>query len=175
MRRSFQRRPSARRAKRDTVWVNIPFAAAAFTESIGTQILMVPEDWEAQFTGNAWERATLLAIKGNITVQQTVAGTAGTTGFWGIYIMDANASVNPAFTVAGMSEVDWLYTGALGISTSVTTSLTSAQGAVIPIDIKTKRRLNGRDAIWISAQYGSDAASPAGVMGGLLRFLVARN
>ena len=54
-----------------------------FTESIGQQLLLVGEDWEAQFTGLANERAVLRAIVGEIVVVQTTAGTAGGNFFWG--------------------------------------------------------------------------------------------
>jgi len=173
MRGRVQRRRILTRKR--AVWCNIPFGGVNFTESIGVQLLLTPEDWEAQFSGNANEKATLRAIVGNITIQQTAVGTAGTTGFWGIYASSKGATVTPSFTVAGMGDVDWLLTGSLGISTSVTTSLTSAQGAVLPINIRAKRKLDSNKAIFIAAQYGSDAASPAGVIGGLLRFLVARD
>jgi hypothetical protein len=157
------------------IWVNIPFAGVAFTEVFGQQLLMVGEDWEAQFTGISWEHAVLRAIVGEINIVQTAAGTAGGTGYWGIYIQDNNSTVVPAFTVAGMSEVDWLRTGCVATQSAVTQSLVATRQLTIPIAVKAKRRLTSRDTVFIGAQYGADAASPGGSIGGILRFLVSRD
>ena len=166
-------RGRSRGARKRPIWVNIPFGAVAFTESVGNQALLQPEDWEPSFTGLSIDRAVLRAIVGYIVIQQTVVGTAGTTGFWGIYMNDAGSATVPTFTTSGMSEVDWLRTGAFGCTTSVTGSLSAAEQAAIPINITAKRRISSRDQIQICAQFGADAASPAGVLGGLLRFLVS--
>ena len=162
-------------ARKRAIWINVPFGAVNFTESANTQQLLVPEDWESQYAGNGNEVATLRAIVGEIVVMQTVVGTAGGNAFWGMYIADKDATVVPSFSVAGMADVDWLRTGVRGTSSTVTASvLQSSNQFTIPIAVKAKRRLKSRDAIYIAAQYGTDAAAPAGVLCGLLRFLVAR-
>jgi len=163
------------RPRKRAIWVNIPFGAVAFTETLGAQRLVIGEDWEAQFTGIANESAILRAVVGQITIQQTTVGTHGTTAFWGLYIQDHNATVNPSFTTTGMSEVSWLTTGAFGTTSSISSSSTSALEATRDVNVRAKRKLTSRDSIYIAAQYGSDAAAPAGVLGGILRFLIARD
>lgn len=172
------RRTSRRivRPRKRALWVNIPFGGVNYTESSGSQLLMSPEDWEAQFSGTQNETAVLRAVVGDLVLQQTVVGTAGGNMFWGIYIADTNATVVPAFTTATMGEVDWLLTGARATTASITSSvLQSTQLSTIPVRIKSKRKLKSRDAIYFTAQFASDAASPAGIASGLLRFLVARD
>jgi len=172
-RRSVRRTQSTRKR---AVWINIPFGNVAFTESVGNQVLLVPEDWEASFTGLSIESATLRAIVGQITIQQTVVGTAGGNLFWGIYMNGANETAVPVFTTAGMSEVIWLRTGTRPTSSSVTAAASqSSWSNVEPVSVLAKRKLTSALQISICAQYGADAASPAGVIGGLLRFLVARD
>jgi len=173
---AFRRKTSIRRGgtRKRGMWINIPFGAVAFTESVGNQLLLTPEDWEAQFAGNGIESATLRTIQGQITIQQTVVGTLGTTGFWGIYMADKDATVVPTFTVANMGDNVWLTTGAFGTQGT----LSSINNVVLshrPVSVKAKRKLTSRDALYICAQYGADAAAPAGVLGGLLRFFVARD
>ena len=164
------------RFRKKAIWVNVPFGNVAFTEAVGNQVLVVPEDWEAQFGGNANETCSLRAIVGELNWVQTVVGTAGGNAFWGIYISDKDATVVPTFAVAGMADVDWLRTGARSTTASVTASvLQSTVLGVQPIMIKARRKLKSRDSIYIAAQFGADAASPAGVLGGLLRFLIARD
>ena len=45
------RRVACRVPRKRAVWVNIPFGSVAFSEVVGNQDLLVPEDWEASFTG----------------------------------------------------------------------------------------------------------------------------
>jgi len=161
-----------RGARKRAIWVNIPFSFI-YTESVGNQLLLAPEDWEAQFGGNANETAVLRAIRGAVYWHQTVAGTLGTAAFWGIYISDKDATVVPTFSVAGMADVDWLWT-----DTYCTQGTVSGTGAAVQrqqLEIKSKRRLKSRDAVYICAQFGTDLVSPAGIIGGIARFLVARD
>ena len=173
---AFRRRTSVRRGPRKrAVWVNIPFGAVAFSETAGRQILLVPEDWEASFTGLTNEHAVLRACVGELVFSQNVVGTAGNNFFWGIYAHGIGAAV-PVFTTTGMSDVSWLRVGARATTASVTSSVLqstslSSQG----IDIKSKRKLDTTMQISIVAQYSSEAAAPNGVMSGILRFLVARD
>jgi len=96
--------------------------------------------------------------------------------YWGLYIADKDATVAPTFSIAGMADSDWLRTGCRGTSSSVTDSINAhTWAATQTIAVKARRRLKSRDAIYIAAQFGSDAASPAGSMSGLLRFLIARD
>jgi len=171
MRRRVVRRGPRKRA----VWVNIPFGSVAFTESSGMQALLVPEDWEAQFTGLANERAVLRAVVGEITIQQTVAGTLGTTAFWSIFMGGNDMPASPAFTTTGLSDIDILRCGSFGTQSTVSATSNLYSIASRPIDIRTKRKITSRDTVYIAGQYGADAASPAAVLGGLLRFLVARD
>jgi len=162
--------------RKRAIWVNIPFGNVAFTESVGNQLLLTPEDWEAQFAGAANETAVLRAVVGQIVWSQTVVGTAGGNGFWGIYIADKDSTVPPTFSTAGMGDYDWLRVGTRLTSSSVTATLVQTlREGTEEIFIRAKRRLKSRDAIYIAAQFGTDAASPAGVLGGILRFLVARD
>jgi len=169
------RTPRRGPARKRAVWVNIPFGGVAFSETAGKQLLLVPEDWEASFTGLTNERAVLRAIVGEIVIMQTTAGTLGGNMFWGIYLAGIDKAT-PVFTTTGMSDVSWLRTGARPTTASVTA--TANQGANIftqTIDIAAKRKLDTNSQISLVAQYGADAASPAGVLSGILRFLIARD
>jgi len=174
--RSRTRRRVALPRKR-AVWINIPFGGVAFTESVGNQDLLVPEDWEASFTGLTQERAVLRAIVGDIHMKQTVAGTSGGNMMWGIYLAGANEAAVPTFTTTGMSEVVWLTTGSLETSSVITDTAAAATNThtVLKINVKAKRKLDTRTKISLAAQFAADAASPAGIASGLLRFLVARD
>jgi len=173
---AFRRRTNVRRAPRKrAVWVNIPFGNVAFTESVGNQLLLVPEDWEASFTGLTNEHAVLRAVVGEVCFMQTAVGTAGGNWFWGIYVAGIGKSA-PVFTTTGMSDVSWLRTGARSTASAVTGTL-NQMGDLFsaPINIKAKRKLDTNTQISMCAQFASDAASPAGFFSGILRFLIARD
>jgi len=173
--RSRSRGVARRGPRKRAVWVNIPFGGVAFTESAGRQLLLVPEDWEASFTGLTNEHAVLRAVVGEVVFMPTIVGTAGGNFFWGIYAAGIDKAV-PSFTTSGMSDVSWLRVGARGTADSVTAN--SSKGTAWfseQINIKAKRKLDTNMQISIVAQYANDAASPAGVLSGVLRFLVARD
>jgi hypothetical protein len=162
-------------ARKRPIWVNIPFGGVNFSETVGRQLLMVPEDWEASFTGLANERAVLRAIVGEVVFSQLAVGTAGGNFFWGIYAAGIDKAV-PVFTTTGMSDVRWLRTGARATSSVVTQSATVFSSLMSQqIDVRAKLALTSNMQLSICAQYGADAASPAGMMSGILRFLVARD
>jgi len=167
-RRTFRRVPRKR-----AIWVNIPFVFT-FTETAGNQVLLVPEDWEAQFTGLSMEKATLRAVRGVLWWHQTVAGTLATAAaFWGIYKTDITNTTPPTWTVTGMGTQDWLHTDSFCIQGTL--SGTNAAIQRREIEIKSKRKLSSKDSIFICGQIGADAASPSVNVGGILRFLVARD
>jgi len=117
-----RRGPTVRRVRKRAVWVNIPFGNVPFSETVGSQLLLVPEDWEASFTGLTNERAVLRAIVGEIAFMQTVVGTAGGNMFWGIYMAGIGKPA-PVFTTTGMSDVSWLRVGSRSTASSVTGTL----------------------------------------------------
>lgn len=162
-------------ARKRAVWVNIPFGSVPFTESVGSQLLLVPEDWEASFTGLTNERAVLRAIVGEISIVQTTAGTNGGMFFWGLYMAGIDKAT-PVFTTTGMSDVSWLLTGARAttpVATGVATNFSKLY--CDSIAVKAKRKLDTNAQISFVGQFGADAASPAGFAGGILRFLIARD
>ena len=102
------RRVACRVPRKRAVWVNIPFGSVAFSEVVGNQDLLVPEDWEASFTGLTPRARGFARDRRGDRLEQTTVGTAGGNGFWGIYMAGANETAVPVFTTSGMSEVTWL-------------------------------------------------------------------
>jgi len=168
-RRGFVRRGTRKRA----IWVNIPFNFT-FSETAGNQLLVSPEDWEASFTALSFEKATLRAVRGVVCWHQTAAGTLATSvTFWGIYLTDITNTAAPVWTVTGMGTQDWLHTDAF--FTQGTLSGTNAAIQRRDMLVKVQRKLTSKTAIYICGQIGADAASPTAQVGGILRFLIARD
>ena len=146
--------------RKRAIWVNIPFGGVNFSETAGEQLLLLPEDWEASFTGLSNERAVLRAIVGQVVFAQTVAGTAGNNIFWGLYMSGLGAAT-PVFTTTGMSDVSWLRTGVRAVTSVVTNTQIMALGDYAQeIEVKAKRKLDSSLKISLVAQYGADAAAP---------------
>ena len=161
--------------RKRAIWINIPFGGVNYSETAGEQLLLLPEDWEASFTGLSNEQAVLRAVVGEVIFAQTAVGTLGGNLFWGLYMSGLGAAT-PVFTTTGMSTVSWLRVGCRATASSVSSSITTTTSiGTERIEVKAKRKLNSSLKISLVAQYGADAASPAGIMSGLLRFLVARD
>jgi len=175
MRRFKTTRRFASGTRKRAVWVNIPWGTLNLSETASRQLLLVPEDWEASFTGLTNERAVLRAVVGEISIVQTTAGTNGGTFFWGLYMAGIDKAT-PVFTTTGMSDVSWLLTGARSTtSTAATVATNFSKLYNEQVHIKAKRKLDTNSQISFVGQFGADAASPAGFAGGILRFLVARD
>jgi len=171
--RSRSRRTFVRTARKRAIWVNIPFITQ-FTETAGNGLLLSPEDWEAQFTALGMEHATLRAVRGVVWWHQTAAGTLATSAaYWGIYRTAIADTAAPVWTVTGLGTKDWLHTDSFCVQGTL--SGTNAAIQRREMNIKTKRKLSSQDAIYICGQIGADAASPTASVGGILRFLVARD
>jgi len=103
-----------------------------------------------------------------------VAGTLATAAaFWGVYKTDITNTAAPTWTVTGLGTQDWLHTDSFCIQGT----LSGTNAAIQRRDmlIKTKRKLDSKSAIYICGQIGADAASPSVNVGGILRFLIARD
>lgn len=161
-----------RGVRKRAIWVNVPFTFS-FSETAGNQVLVVPEDWEAQFTGLSMERAVLRGIRGVLHWHQTAAGTLGTPCFWGIYHTDITNTAAPTWTVTGMGTQDWLHTDSWIIQGTLSGTTAAIQRR--DIEIKAKRKLTSKSSIFICGQIAADAATPTAVVGGILRFLIARD
>jgi len=170
--RSRTSRRVVRAPRKRAIWVNIPFTVD-FSETAGNQLLLTPEDWEAQFTALGMERATLRAVRGVLFWHQTTAGTLGTPSYWGIYKTDITNTVAPVFTVTGMGTQDWLHTDVWCIQGTLAGTVAAIQRR--DMNLVTKRKLTSKDAIYIVGQIAADAASPTARVGGILRFLIARD
>jgi len=171
--RSRSRRRFAARPRKRAIWVNIPFLFT-FSETATNSLLVTPEDWEAQFSGLSMESATLRATVGVVWWHQTAAGTLATAAcFWGIYRTDINDTAAPVWTVTGMGTQDWLHCD----SFAVQGTLSGTNAAIQRRDIRlvSKRKLTSKTKLFICGQIGSDAASPTVNVGGILRFLIARD
>lgn len=169
--RRFRLRARSGRSAR-AIWINIPFTFTA-SETAAMQLLVAPEDWESQFSGLANEKATLRAVRGELGFAQLTTATVGTPFFFGLCALDSDATVAPNFTVAGMSDADWITTGCIAAQGSASSANNLL--ALRQVEVKAKRRLTSRTAIYITAQFGADATNnPTLTVTGLLRFLVAR-
>jgi len=171
--RSRSRLAVRRAPRKRAIWINIPFVFS-FSETAGNQLLLSPEDWEAQFTALGMEKATLRAIRGVLWWHQTAAGTLATSAaFWGIYKTDITNTAAPVWTVTGLGTQDWLHTDSFCVQGTL--SGTTAALQRVEMRIVTKRKLDSKSAIYICGQIGTDAATPTANVGGILRFLVARD
>jgi len=163
------------RTLKSGIWIPalVNFSA---TETSGNQTLIDPTDWEQQFGGNAFERATLTRIVGWIGYNQTANATAGGQTIINCMILKRafaeSAAADPVL-LTELGERDILRVFGRPLATTAATATPSVQ-IVDQIDIKTKRKLDSSEVIDIVGRVNTDAASPACQVVGVLRLRVDR-
>jgi len=161
------------RKPRDLIWVN-KIVEIAWTDAgvVGGDI-MDSTNWAIN---TAFDRATLLAIKGVVSWTQSSNATTGDAPFlaWAFYkdagglttgLMDpAAATGTEAFDI-----LHWSHAALQG-----TASTTNAPIQREAVDIKVKRKLTSGDSIYLVARCPADTVSPTGNLIAQLRFLIDR-
>jgi len=161
------------RKPRDLIWVN-KIVEIAWTDAgvVGGDI-MDSTNWAIN---TAFDRATLLAIKGTISWTQTGNATSADAPFiaWALYkdagglttgLMDpAAATGSEAFDILHWSHA------ALASTASGTCNLIQREA----VDVKVKRKLTSGDSIYLVGRCPADTAAPTGNLVAQLRFLIDR-
>ena len=153
--RRFQR--SAGRRHRDLIWITTVFNSSTLEgAAVDFALLIVGTDWAKT---NAFERATLLAVRGWYNLAQTTVGTSAdaTGGFLAIYKCEstvASPAMSPG-TATDYDNVDILYTDGIAITASSSPAPPSTQ-----VDIKVKRKITNMDSIRGTFQLDVDSAAP---------------
>ena len=166
-------RRSARK-QRDLVWINKIVEITATDVAVVGGDIMDSTNWAVGAA--AFERATLLAIKGNIMWTQTANATSADVPWLGwVLYKDAAGLVTGLLdptVAAGSGAYDILHWSgaALASTASGTTNMIQREA----IDVKTKRKLDTGDSIYLTTRIPVDTASPTCNVVAQLRFLIDR-
>ena len=170
--RSRTRRSFARKTK-DLIWVSTATEiTAADTGTVGGELINVT-NWAP---GTAFERATLLRVVGTVSWNQTANATNADVPWVGwILYKDAQGLgatlVDPTSAVA-VNAVDVLHWDQFMLTATASGSSTTI--ARQPINIKTKRKLDSGDGLYVSTRIPADTATPTVNMVFTLRWLIDR-
>jgi len=173
-RRSSPRRSFAKHNK-DLLWVPNSIAVTVTEAAQADIVLLTPGDWQVGLT-QSFERCTLLRIVGWLATVQTAAGTdASISALYAAVWKGGSLDVFDPILIGDYDDHDILMTMGRGLSSSATASVTShGLSGPIPIDIRTKRRVDSSEEVILSLHINNDTATPAVNVTGILRCLVNR-
>jgi len=176
MARTFRTRRRVARKPRDLIWIaTTTEIVAADTGTVGGEIINAG-NWSISTTG-VFERATLLRVVGTVSWNQTANATNADIPWvgWIIYkdAQGLGATLVDPTTATAVGAVDCLHWDNFMLTATASGSSTTI--ARQAIDIKSKRKLDSGDGLYISTRIPADTASPTANMVFTLRWLIDRN
>lgn len=169
-RRTFVRKP------RDYVWVTA-IGGSTIAESTTTQSLMSAGTWEANSLN--FERATLLRIRGYITLVQTAAASAANVPFMPMALhmgpLTFTAGDFSPFLSSDYDATDVLWTWGCVATNRASTTEGTATFLTKEVDVKAKRRIDSSEQLLFTFGMAADAAAtPSVTVQFLMRMLINR-
>jgi len=167
-RRSPIRRASQR--ARDLIWVSVGVQASLLETTLDIAQLVVSADWAVSA---GFDRATLLGIRGWLSIAQYVTGTGtDVPGIWlAVYKCgeDSPANSMSPFDAQDYVDFDVLWCGGQsgGVSTTGANTYRSME-----VNIKSRRKITSGDQIRLAATVVTDTGSPRFGVSGMLRCLL---
>lgn len=177
MRRFRSRRAAAPRKPKDYVWVTAIFSQF-IAESTTTVSLASAGTWEANSLN--FERATLLRVRGWITLAQTAAGSSAASPYIAMAMhkgpLTFSAGDFSPFTSSDYDATDVLWTFGVSLGGIAFSSYKlDVAGSTIPVDVKAKRRMDSSEQVLLTFGMSADAgATPQAAVSGCLRLLINR-
>jgi len=128
--------------------------------------IVEPADWSSVA---GFERATLLRVRGWISVVPNAGVVTPGTAFMMIYKTDADDPVRAPDVVAEYADEDVMWT--MGVSWGIQAADGNGAAVTVPIDVKAMRKLTVADEIRFSVVTGAatDSCTVSGVIRGLVR------
>lgn len=172
--RTIRRRTYGRRSirrKGNLTWITVVVKASVL-ENVATQIaqLVIPSDWSI---ATGFDRATLLAVRGWLTVTQQGAATAAeaTAAYWAVACQDVSSAdvMNPS-VASDYDDYDVLYSGGLAMTAAASTA--SLVAPALDVQFKSKRRLTSQEEVSLFCFVDIDTATPRANFNGVLRALI---
>jgi len=170
----------SKKTKRDLLWVANSIATeAANGATPDGQSLLLPAQWQVA-SSIAFERATVLAIRGWLSFRQTLAGAGAFPAFYAAILKQdvQTATMDPAL----LTEYDdhdmlwtWGQTAAVAAGFTPVTDPRGAASYTLPIDIRVKRKVSSNELIAFTTGVAAGTTAPTYECVGILRVLVDRS
>jgi len=157
------RRPASRGAKSKYLWTSALILNSTITSGVTETDIVAPADWERGAT--SFERATLVAIRGWLSVFPIAAGSETIFMYIGLYDQDEGGSL--ADIVATYQTEDILWTGGHGQFAAQSTLPPRA----FDINVKANRKITSASEVRLvrTGNAGSQF-QVSGVLRGLIRY-----
>ena len=158
-----------RRVQHDQIWVPVVFNNQVITDGSALQVTIVSgSDWADSGTG--LERATLMTIRGWISVSQTPVVNVEAAWYAAIAITHEDAQL-PIISSASAYIEDILWTSGGSGRTTASTADIHYQGSYREVNMQARRRITDQQIV--TMDFASIRAG--GIVAGVLRAFIRRN
>ncbi len=164
-----RRGASASRGPKNQVWTVIVLDELVVSSTTQDALIVDSTDW-AVSAAASFERATLLRIRGWLSLTRAVTVAVSTSYFFAIYITDEDAAaVSPADTTMYTKE-DVIWTGGFAMGAGNASSVEQPVIVSLDIDVKSMRKITSASQVRLGLVSGDAAAnlSAAGVIRALV-------
>ena len=166
MARNRTRRGSS--ARRNYVWTSVILESVTVTTGVPVKaVIVTPDEWQASTTG--FKRATLVCIRGWLSVNPLLSTTDFGVCFMAIVVQEEGASLVGPDNVLAYNEGNVLWTAGCAFGANGA-ALEQAQSVAFDVDVKAKRRIDSGEVVQL-VFVGSIAntAQISGVLRGLVQ------
>jgi len=164
------RRASGNRGPKNNVWTVLVFDDQVISTSVIEGVIVATNDWQPSSSG--FEHATLLRIRGWLSLSRNEANDGVGTMYMLIYVTDANAGVvNPSLATTYVNE-DVIWTAGVTFSSQQAASLEANPIVQVDVDVKAMRKINSAQQVRIALVSTSTGLV---VVGGILRALIRKS
>ena len=156
------------RGPKNNIWSVIQIEQATLDGTVVDADIVQSSEWQG--SGTSFQRATLLRIRGWLSVTQTAVDTDAGTAVFAIYVVDANAAAISPRNTSLYTDEDVLWTWGTQFGGRGVGAVETAQAFNATIDVKSMRKLN--TAMDVRLAMIATSAAPclvSGVVRGLIR------
>ena len=157
-----------RKAKVNNVWTAVVMAQVLMDTTSQQAVIVTPDEWQAASTG--FKHATLLRIRGWISIAKVQAVDTAQGIFLAIYVDDQTSGSASPGVAATYNTEDILWSGGVSFAGSDAASLESLTSFNLDVDVKAMRRIDSGESVrFVFTSTVNSAAVISGVLRGLVR------
>jgi len=160
---------SKSRGPKNNVWTAVVFDDVVISTTVIETAIVAPGDWQPS-SGVGFEHATLLRIRGWLSLARNDNEDVFGATFLMIYVTDADDPTNDPSLAATYSTEDVIWSSGIAYSAKGAASVEAGPTTVIDVDVKAMRKINSAQQVRIALVSSSASfVIVSGVLRGLVR------
>ncbi len=146
-RRARNRFAFKRSAKHNQIWTAAIQSAVTVSTTTIEDNIVEGADWQAKV---GFAKATVLSIRGWISIRKVATVATATDVFFAIYLVDEDDGVHAPNNATSYTDEDVLWTHGVSFAAGTATSVEPYVGITIPVHVKVARNINNGQEVRLS-------------------------